>query len=106
MKNVLIVLKNYLEEQPLARERKNKNRAIGNLLRENYPMLSTIPREYLADVVGDVLTMDRAWRKVLEDNEHLRGDDYNQKTQLEEKMELELGYTPGFDQDVKKLKTL
>lgn len=81
--NNLTIVKNYLGTQPLARERKNKNRAIGNMLIERYPLLSTLPKSYLTDVVGDALGLDRAWRKALETNEDLRGSDYVEKEEVE-----------------------
>lgn len=75
-------VKQYLEEQPSARERKNKNRAICNMM----------IKKYIQEMVGDILNADRAWRKVLEDNPQLRGSDYEDKDQLEENKQRELGY--------------
>lgn len=76
------IIKKYLEETPQARERKNKNRAISNL----------IIKKYMQDMVGDILTADRAWRQVLEKNENLRGSDYIEKHELEVEKQRELGY--------------
>ena len=49
------------------------------------------------------LRHDRAWRKVLEDNEHLRGRDYGDKKILEQEEQIDLGYAYGFDQDIKRI---
>lgn len=97
-------LKSYLEVEPRGRLRKNKNRAIGNLISKQYGL--EIDKNKMADMVGEILSADRAWRKVLEDNEHLRGEDYNQKQILEENKMLELGYSPNFHKDNKTLKLL
>jgi hypothetical protein len=86
------VIKTYLEQQPLARERKNKNRCLANLIIKEYNI--EIDKGKLTDIVGEILNMDRAWRKVLEENENLRGQDYKEKVILEQKKMLELGYEP------------
>lgn len=85
-------IQDYIAAQPLARERKNKNRTIGNLLQMKYWKLNEIDKAILADIVGEALTMDRQWRKVLEDNPHFRGKDYKDKTHLDVEKQRELGY--------------
>lgn len=88
-------IKRLLEEKVEARERKNKNRAIAFLLVNKYPQLKEINRETLITIVKDVNGLDRAWRKVLEDNESLRGSDYDKndnKKILQQEVMLELGY--------------
>lgn len=83
-------LQKYLEVQPLARERKSKNRAIGNLLIEQYDL--TLSKESMEILVRDILSLDRSWRKILEENPELRGKDYSQKDECEHKKLKELGY--------------
>ncbi len=88
-------LLNYLKTEPRARERKNKNRAIGNIITKKY--LSNInpdriEKGAIEDMVGEILSMDRQWRKILEENPDLRGSDYKDKDRLEEEKQLELGY--------------
>jgi len=85
-------IKDYLIKEPRARERANKNRAIGNLILETYGI--QVSRETMQDIVGEVLSLDRQWRKTLEENEELRGSDYDKKTILEQKAQIELGYEP------------
>lgn len=99
-------LKNYLQKQPLARERVNKDRAIVNLLLERYPRLADIDKLILIDFVKDHNSYDRAWRLVTAENPELRGKDYKDKRILEERKKLELGYTPTYYQDVKQLELL
>lgn len=94
------LVKKYLEVQPLFRERKNKDRGMVNLLMEQYPALKQvinegiITKESLIAIVQDYATMDRAWRKILEEDEELRGSDYNDKDKLESKTMENLGYRP------------
>ena len=96
----------YLQNEPKFRERKNKDRGIVILLILRYPTLRNMGKNTLTAVMQDYASMDRAWRKLLQENEYLRGKDYNEKEVLEQKKQIELGYTPGHHQDVKKLKTL
>ena len=95
----------YLKKEPRARERKNKNRAIGNLMLEKYG-IKELTREQCGDLIGEILSMDRQWRKILEDNESLRGKDYNDKDILEQEAQIKLGYTPDYENNCAKLKRL
>lgn len=97
----------YLKHEPRARERKNKNRAIGNIIREKY--LNTperIESAVIADMVGEILSLDRKWRKILEENPELRGSDYKDKEVLEQQAQINLGYEVNYHSNVAKLKTL
>lgn len=87
------------------RERKVKNKLLAKILKDTYPVeLNDVSLDRIVDMVKHTLRHDRAWRKVLEDNEGLRGKDYYaEKDRLEDEAQIEMGYTPGFDQDVKKL---
>lgn len=95
----------YLKQEPRARERKNKNRAIGNLLSKKY-RFDFLPKQMVADMVGEVLSLDRKWRKILEENPNLRGEDYDEKVILEQEAQIKLGYEPDYKNNVAKLKTL
>ena len=83
-------LQKYLEIQPLARERAKKNRAIGNVLIETYGL--ELSKESMEILVKDILSLDRSWRKILEDNPSLRGTDYQEKDACELRKIKELGY--------------
>lgn len=90
MKDQLI---EYLESEPKARERRNKDRAIVNILIKKYPMLGeSVPKEVLIGFVKEHNSMDRYWRKILEERTDLRGDDYGDKDGLEIEKQIELGY--------------
>lgn len=82
-----------LKEEPRARERKNKNRAIAALLRKQWPeTLKDVDKEKLMAIVKRAHTLDRAWRKVTEEKPELRGSDYKRKTQEEQEVQVALGY--------------
>lgn len=89
-----MTLLELLQKEPLARERKHKNRAIGRVIEKNFGIDIEINK--LTDIVGEILTLDRQWRKILEENPELRGEDYAQKAELEQKSIMKLGYEPGF----------
>ena len=91
-------IEEYLVREPLFRERKNKNRGIVNLLIDRYNLKELIINGHLSKdkmvaMVQDYASMDRSWRKTLEERPELRGDDYGEKDELEEKKLEELGYT-------------
>jgi len=98
MKTVTDELTQYLTTQPLARERKNKDRAIVNLLLTRFQGLRTAiennmtTKEELTRFVKAHATYDRGWRKVTEENEDLRGSDYEEKAELEHRTQTDLGY--------------
>lgn len=93
-------LKRYLEEEPRARERSQKDRGIVNVLLKRYPDLASLDKTMLTEFVREHNNMDRSWRKILEENPSLRGSDYNEKTKLEQQKQIELGYEPGYNQDL------
>jgi hypothetical protein len=99
-------IKTYLEREPKARERRNRSRAIVNLLLKQYPELLSIPKDKLCDFIHSADSYDRIFRKVLVENPHLRGKDYEDKTALEQGNMLQLGYEVGHYQDIKRLNKL
>lgn len=62
-----------------------------------------IPKEKRDDFISDILSGDRHWRKILEDEPELRGHDYETKRDVEEKAQLNLGYEPNYYQNVREL---
>jgi hypothetical protein len=87
------------------RERTNKNFGIAKLLIRQYNLDGKIDPKTLEDMLAEHATLDRTWRKVLQENPHLRGQDYDEKVILEQKKVLELGYEIGASIDNKQ-KTL
>lgn len=102
----------YLVKQPLFRERKNKDRGIVNILISRHYKLGeairtgVLSKDFVTEAMKEYASMDRAWRQALEQDPNLRGKDYGDKEKLEQEAEIRLGYVPGHDADVKKLKTL
>jgi len=92
------LVKNYLEKEPLFRLRSNKHRGIVNLLLKCHPTLDSalrqefITKTTLTAFVQDYNTLDRIWRKTLEENPNLRGSDYDEKDEREAHKLKELGY--------------
>lgn len=88
----------YLKSEPQFRERSNKDRGIVNLLMRRYPSLKGViqnggmKKEVVTAIVQDYASMDRAWRKCLEEEPALRGSDYGDKERLEGEALEELGY--------------
>lgn len=85
-------VKDYLEKEPRARERKLHKRAMVNILLEDYQALKNVQKETLIDFCNDFENATRAWRKVTEENPSLRGTDYNEKDELVKLKQQELGY--------------
>ncbi len=92
-------IEKYLIAQPKARERVNKDRAVVNVLLSthiNIYMLiqrGEVTKDELVAFVQDYNSMDRAWRKVLEERPELRGSDYESKDELEKEVQRSLGYS-------------
>ncbi len=85
------------------RERKNKNKYIGALvLREHGIEMTHETKSKIGDIVGDILSADRAYRMVLEENPELRGSDYEDKNKLEQQWMLDNEYSVGYYKDIKK----
>ncbi len=72
-------IKDYLEKEPRARERKTHKRAVVNVLLEAYPSLKDIPKDTLIEFCADFENGTRYWRDVTEMFPHLQGSDYGDK---------------------------
>ena len=94
----------YLKEEVRFRERSAKWRGIADIIKKKYNL--DIDRVKLADILAEASSADRYWRLALKENPELRGADYDDGEILAQKKELELGFSPNYFQDVRKLKTL
>lgn len=115
MKTVKKKVNDYLKNETLFRERKNKYKGIVNLLMRDHTILNALVEEYgdngegkkrVINLFIEFMTMNRWWNKLLKDNPELRGKDYNDKIILEQQKQIELGYEAGYYQDIKRLKKL
>lgn len=99
-------VKQWLTAYPNFRERKNRNKYLGALILKEYGInIKEIPQLYnnIGDIVADLESASRSWRKILEENPDLQGSDYGQGEKLSQEYQLGLGYTPNYHEDVKKL---
>ncbi len=107
-------VEDFLKTEPKFRERKNKDKgnAILLLKRVSFTAIKNaiqdghLNRDDLIRFCQDHASMDRAWRQALEHDPSLRGSDYGKKEVLEQEREIELGYSPGHEGQIRKLKTL
>ncbi len=87
----------YLVEETLFRERKNKNRGFANMMIKKYRGTADgiiLSKNSLIELITEVASYDRSWRQILEHHPELRGSDYGDKDMLEQEKQLELGYGP------------
>jgi len=100
-------VKKYLLATPKARERKNRYRAIANLLIPKYGFPDS--KESLVTHLKEAESINRAIRMVQQEEPETRGEDYGNdetKTILEQKKMLELGYEVGYKNDIKHLECI
>jgi len=74
----------------------------------NQAITEFLSDQLIENIIFDGLSDNRLINRVQQLNEDLRGSDYedeSKKIKIQE-VELQLGYSPGYNQDVKKLKTL
>lgn len=86
-------IKRKIEEHSWFRERQNKNLGIAMFLKKRYNL--DIEIYTLQAVIEDANSADRYWRKILLENENLRGQDYNTKRLVVQRKQMELGYEAG-----------
>lgn len=106
-KTIYDEVEQYCKVEWRARYLKNRDRAIVNVLLTHFPSMACIEKERLITFISSAQSYARGFRKVLEDHpEWTNEQEKFEKHVLEEKMELELGYKPGLNEDLEKLKTL
>lgn len=89
---------------PRARERKNRNKAVGSIIIKKYNLL--ISQDVMADIVRDIESGTRAWRDFLLNYPEYRGSDYDDKIKYDQEHKLVLGYIPGLEEQKKILERL
>lgn len=100
------LIKSKLEEHIWFRERRARLFGISRLLIRKYHLEEKIDPKTLEDIIAESATLDRSWRKVLQDCPHLQGSDYGDKTKYEQEKELSLGYEPNYNKDIKQKELL
>lgn len=91
-------VKNYLEIEPRARERRNRARAVWNILEQNQSVSGGVllKLNFIDFVFREIISINRLINKVQQDHAYLRGEDYNDKKHLQQQAQTELGYEVGF----------
>lgn len=92
-------IKSYCLREPKARERRNRSRAICNLLTEKYRL--TDDKQKLIEAFEDYESYSRLFRMVQMENPETRGQDYEDGKELAQKKQIDLGYESGYQQDLK-----
>jgi len=95
------VLNKIINERPDAVLVKNKYLVIYGMLKRMYPnQIEKIPKQIFIDIIFDAVNGNRDWQTLTE------GFDKENKKRLSQEKMIEMGYTPGYNQDIKKLQTL
>jgi len=109
MKNRLHKVELYLREEVRARERANRYKAIRNMIIHEFPSLvnNHITNDKLDEIIFNAIQINRCIQRAQQLDKTLRGSDYaDKKVELEQNTQIDLEYTPGYRQDLNKLKTL
>lgn len=99
MKTIYKTIYQFLQENEWARERRNKDKAIVEMLSVKYPNIQTETQK--VNFVKDFTSYDRIWRLILSENPVIRGKDYLTKDAMEQAFEMSVGYEPRFHQNKK-----
>jgi hypothetical protein len=86
------------------RERQNRMLTIAEMLIEKYHINAEPSR--VKAIIEDANSMDRYWRLILGERKDLQGTDYDTKRIVEEQKEIELGYSPNYERNIRTLKLL
>lgn len=95
-------VKTFLENHSSARERRNRYSAVWAILYDMYGKDMWGKETFL--VVGpQIFSIVRLINQVQQFNKELRGNDYGDGKVLAQEKQIELGYTPGHNRDLKTL---
>src|SRR3990167_11477875 len=106
------IIKEKLEQNISFRERRFREPYLVKLalrscgLENKEETKNALTIQELADFAHTYTSYDRLWRKCLNENEHLRVKDWNDRRIYEEQAQINLGYEAGYRSDIKKLATL
>jgi hypothetical protein len=99
-------IKTKLQNFPDFRERRFRVKYLAKLalrscgLENKEETKNALTLEELADFAQSYTSYDRIWRKVLNENEELRGKDWEDRREYEEKTQLDLGYDPLYNKKI------
>lgn len=90
-------VKEYLELQPLARERRYRARTVWNILYDLH-RYTELDKERFCNLFSEIQSINRWITKWQQLDRSLRGSDYNDKFQLQQKAQIDLGYESGYNE--------
>ena len=94
-------IKEYLEDEPKARERRWRSRVVWNILNAKYHK-EIISRDFfINEAFKEIQNINRLIRKIQQDYPELQGKDYEDKYVLEKNYQSDLGYEGKYYQDLK-----
>lgn len=99
-------IKELLENNVDARERRYRSRYIVDLVMKKYGKENIIPVSDFVDMATEYASYIRMWQMVQKNNPHLHGFDYEDGKILAQEHCLSNGYTPMFERDNKMVKQL
>jgi len=110
-KTIYDEVEQYCKEEYRARYLKMRNRAVLNLVLPKHPVLEAavkgIDKATLIEFAKDIQTYARSFRQVLEAHpEWTNEQEKYEKMIKEQQTQVDLGYSPGHDQDIKNLNLL
>lgn len=106
MKHLKSIVKKYLEDNPTARERKMRNLAVWQIMvTSNNRVSDTVisKTDFITFAFKSALSINRIINHTQQHYPELRGKDYGDKKKLQQKAMVDLDYSPGIDQQIKKL---
>jgi len=95
-----------LSEKPEARERKNRHRVLRYFVRKDIAGAKDLTDDTIDAIVTLGNSVDRLTRMLQLEDETMRGTDWEDREQLSQQKQIDLGYVPGIERDIKKLATL
>jgi hypothetical protein len=110
-KTIYDEVEQYCKEEYRARYLKMRNRAVLNLVLPKHPVLKQaiegMDKGTLIEFAKDIQTYARAFRQVLEAHPEWTNDQEKYEKMIKEQQtQIDLGYTPGFHEDVKQVQML
>ncbi len=109
MKNLKVIVKKFLELHSELRSRKLRALAIWSILsQQNWEghEFTLNKDKFIQFGHTQIQSINRVINFIQRNYPDLRGSDYEDKKRLQQKVQVELGYNPGIDQQIKKLETL
>lgn len=93
-------VKHLLQTNVEARERRNRYRAVWYILHNKY-YFDVIDKNLFMKIAPEMMSINRMFNLVQKQYTTLRGDDYDDGKILAQEKQIELGYEPGYNSDIR-----